>query len=177
MTAAPPNLVTVAAALRDPAAAGAALAERCPGVTVLGAVGCDAGRHPVAVLGLLLEPPQQVAVAGYPVEQVSIVLDRDVRVFPRGDSARSGRTWTHRNPGGELCLYYRGDDPALVWLPEDGLEQLVAITQRHLAYEEFARRKRRWPVEDAPHGEPANGTHPIRKPATRRAAAAWARPA
>lgn len=170
-------VVTLKAVLHDPVAAGADLAARCPGVTVLSAVTCALGRRPVAVLGIRLEPPQQVAAVGYPSETVHLVVDSDVRIYPSRDSAVAVRTWSHRNPGGDLCLYYRQDDPALTWQPQDGLEQLVGIAQRHLAFEEFARREGRWPVEDAPHGEPARGTHPIRDPATRRARTAWARTA
>lgn len=163
--------VTPEAPLADPAAAAAAINARCPGVTVTAAVGCDQGRQPVTVLSIVIDPPQQLADHGYPTEQVAVVLDGQVRVFPAGQSACRGRVFGHRNPTGEYCLFYARDDPALTWRPEDGLEELLAITQRHVAAEEYSRRHDgAWPVEDAPHGEPAVGTHPIRSRAARRAA-------
>lgn len=162
--------VTPEAALADPAAAAAAINARCPGVTVTAAVGCDQGSRRVAVLSIVIDPPQQLAHHGYPTERVAVVLDGNVRAFPAGDSAQAGRVFGHRNPTGEYCLFYARDDPALTWRPEDGLEELLAITQRHVAAEEYARRHDgAWPVEDAPHGEPAVGTHPIRSRAARRA--------
>jgi hypothetical protein len=162
--------VTPEAALADPVAAAAAINARCPGVTVTAAVGCDQGRRPVAVLSVVIDPPQQLADHGYPAERVAVVLDGNVRVFPARDSAQKGRVFGHRNPTGEYCLFYARDHPALTWRPEDGLEELLAITQRHVAAEEYARRHGgAWPVEDAPHGEPAVGTHPIRSRAARRA--------
>lgn len=163
--------VTPDAALADPGVAAAAINARCPGVTVTAAVGCDQGRRPVAVLSVVIDPPQQLADHGYPVERVAVVLDGNVRVFPARDSAQNGRVFGHRNPTGEYCLFYARDHPSLTWRPEDGLEELLAITQRHVAAEEYARRHGgAWPVEDAPHGEPAVGTHPIRSRAARRAA-------
>lgn len=163
--------VTPEAALADPASVAAAINARCPGVTVTAAVGCDRGRRPVTVLSVVIDPPQQLADHGYPTESVATVLDGAIRVFPAGNSARPGRVFEHRNPTGEYCLFYARDDPALTWRPEDGLEELLAITQRHVAAEEYARRHGgAWPVEDAPHGEPAVGTHPIRSRAARRAA-------
>jgi hypothetical protein len=166
-----PAPFTPEAALADPGAAAAAINARCPGVTVTAAVGCDQGRRPVALLSIVIDPPQQLAEHGYPTEGVAVVLDGEVRVFPAGDSARQGRAFGHRNPTGEYCLFYARDDPALTWRPEDGLEELLAITQRHVAAEEYVRRHGgAWPVEDAPHGEPAVGTHPIRSRAARRAA-------
>lgn len=163
--------VTPEAALADPGAAAAAINARCPGVTVTAAVGCDQGSRPVAVLSIVIDPPQQLADHGYPTERAAVVLDDHVRVFPAGDSARADRVFGHRNPTGEYCLFYARDDPALTWRPEDGLEELLAITQRHVAAEEYARRHDgAWPVEDAPHGEPAVGTHPIRSRAVRHAA-------
>lgn len=35
-----------------------------------------------------------------------------------------------------LCLQYDRDDPALRWLPSDGLEPLVTLVHRHLIFEE-----------------------------------------
>lgn len=172
-----PVRLTPTAIFEDPERAALLLTERCPGVTVTTAIGCDQGRRPVVVLSATIEPPQQLWELGYPSETVCVVLDSDVRVVPTRHSAAADRVFRHRNPGGELCLFYARDDPAMVWIPEDGLEELLAITQRHLAAEEYARRNDgQWPIEDAPHGEPAVGTHPIRSRAARRAAQAWKRP-
>lgn len=172
----PPVPVTPDATIADPAAAAAAIMLRCPGVVVTAAVRCDRGSRPVAVLSLVIEPPQQLAQLDYPTETVAVVVDGNVRVFPTQASACAGRVFGHRNPGGEFCLFYARDDPALTWRDEDGLEELLAITQRHVAAEEYARRHNgAWPVEDAPHGEPATGTHPIRSRAARRAAREGAR--
>lgn len=129
-----------------------------------------------AVLDLTLKPLPALASAGYPVERVRIVIhpDHTVRAFPRG---RDSRPFKHRypSPGGDLCLQYDADDPALRWLPEDGLEELVTRVHRHLMAEEAWRRTGRWPFEDTPHGQPAEGTHPVTSRRTKLEARRWKR--
>lgn len=171
------SLVLPDYAFADPHVAGALLTARCPGIRVTSAVRCDLGRRPLTALCVTISPPQQFLNLGYPVETACLILTPDSRVYPIGASITAGRPYKHRNLSGDLCLFYARDHTALTWLPTDGLEELLGITQRHLAYEEFCRRRGHWPVEDAPHGEPAKGTHPIRQSGTRRAASLWARPA
>jgi hypothetical protein len=55
----------------------------------------------------------------------------------------------------ELCLYYRRDPPERRWRPENGLLGLFDLGRIHVANEHEWRRTRRWPGEDAAHGEPA----------------------
>ena len=96
---------------------------------------------------------------GYPIEKVNILLYRneDIHAIPKSGK---GRRWKHRhrkfgvNTG--LCLWYPHDPPELRWTWNDGLEEYVRIVARHLIYEEYWRRTGQWPVEDAPHGDPAN---------------------
>lgn len=70
----------------------------------------------------------------------------------------------HRNPpfedgifgkSAELCLYYRKDPRERRWAPEYGLLGLFDLGRVHLANEHEWRRSggKRWPGEDAPHGE------------------------
>jgi hypothetical protein len=70
----------------------------------------------------------------------------------------------HRNPpfddgvfgkSAELCLYYRKDPVERRWRPENGLLGLFDIARLHIANEHEWRRTRKWPGEDAPHGESA----------------------
>ncbi|HTC69110.1 MAG TPA: hypothetical protein VK662_06020 [Acidothermaceae bacterium] len=130
-----------------------------------------------AILEVSLRPLPAFESEGYPDEHVRIVIQSDCRVlaFPRGTS---GRPFLHRNlwPTTELCLQYDRDDPALKWVPEDGLEPLVTMVHRHLIFEEHWRRTGQWPTEDAPHGHaPTGGAHPIRTAQLREEVDRWAR--
>lgn len=119
----------------------------------------------------------------YPVERVRVSVHEsgDVRAVPLGPA----RAWKHRNPsplglafgytGGELCLYYTSDPRELVWAWEDGLEAFVARVQRHLIFEEAWRRSGKWPVEDAPHGHPTSGVHPVESTFVRKEVKRWSR--
>ncbi|MFG3340663.1 hypothetical protein [Glycomyces sp. NPDC048151] len=114
-----------------------------------------------AVLELTLEPPPGLKKAGYPVEALRLVLLPDARTALAYPRSGEDRAWAHRNTTGDLCLQYRRDDPALRWLPEDGLEPLITLVHKHLWFEERWRRTGAWPCEDAPHGDRATA-HPIR---------------
>lgn len=124
------------------------------------------------VVFMELTPPQEFASAAFPVEVVKVVVPQGTTpvAYPRTETERP---WKHRNPSGELCLWYVDDPRALRWEPEDGLTAFISIVHRHLLYEECARRTGEWPAEDAPHGR---GRHPITRRETRRAARRWARP-
>lgn len=139
----------------------------------------------LTILGVAFEPPADPALSDYPVEQVrvSVFADRQVVTVPVG---RSGRAWKHRYPVelsavstgewlfalGGLCLWYPDDPPHLQWRWSKGLDDYLRIVERHVHYEEFCRRNRcPWPVEDAPHGFPADGVaHPVRSLDLRRSA-------
>lgn len=125
------------------------------------------------VLELVLAPWKPCAEAGFPDERVRILVTSGQRVFVVAQNADS-RQWKHRNPTvmGDLCLWYPGDDPALVWQWNDGLLDLITIAHRHLQYEEFWRRHGQWPVEDAPHG---SAHHQLRSTVMREAARRWRR--
>ena len=115
---------------------------------------------------MTLAPWHPMAVAGYPAEQVSITVWAQGRIAAVPFDA-SRRSWEHKNPFvfgrldhlGELCLWYPMDSRSLRWEWEDGFASYVTVVHRHLQAEEFFRRYRRWPAEDAPHGP---GPHPVR---------------
>lgn len=134
------------------------------------------GLKGAAVLDLRLKPLPAFEREGYPVERVRIVIhaDHQVHAYPQGHRAR---VFKHRNPRslGDLCLHYPGDDPALRWLPEDGLEPLVTQVHRHLMAEEAWRRSGQWPFEDAPHGRATGQPHPVTSRRMRKEAKRWAR--
>ncbi|BEP15037.1 hypothetical protein acdb102_33480 [Acidothermaceae bacterium B102] len=135
---------------------------------------------------LTLHPMAEFVAHGYPVERVRLSVSGggDAYAMPLGCL---NRTWEHRYPArtadprigpgrGELCLQYAQDPESLRWLPSDGLSGLIAIVHRHLIYEESHRRTKRWPVEDAPHGNPRLGTvHPVTTPQMQKAMTTWAR--
>lgn len=158
--------------LEDPARCCRVLQDDLFGVTVQALRTPNAGG---VVVDLNLTPPPEFAATGYNEERarVSVRPDGGVFAFPLGPE----RTWEHRYPSplgagfghlaGQLCLYYPRDPRHLRWEWGDGLEQYVGLVHRHLVFEEFNRREGRWPVEDAPHGEPTDGTHPIRSAAFR----------
>ncbi|MFB6674446.1 hypothetical protein ACFCWG_18970 [Streptomyces sp. NPDC056390] len=129
-----------------------------------------------ALLELTLRPLPALEREGYPSERVRIVIrpNHTVHAFPLGSPHRA---FKHRNPPPlrDLCLQYPHDDAALRWLPHDGLEPLVTLVHRHLLYEEAWRRTNTWPAEDAPHGEPSRGTHPLRTVETWQEARRWSR--
>lgn len=138
----------------------------------------------MTVLDVVFAPPSDPDLAGYPAESVriSVFADAQVVAVPLG---RPERTWRHRYPFrpsvactgdwelaiGALCLWYPDDPPHLRWHWSKGLDDFVRIVQRHLWMEEYCRRHGRpWPVEDAPHGTPVLGAHPILTATLRRPA-------
>lgn len=133
------------------------------------------------VVDVTFDPPPELAGAGYGAERgrVSVWPDGTVLAFPLGPERR----WRHRQPSplgpafgklaGELCLYYPDDPRALQWAWEDGFDQYVTRVHRHLFFEEFWRRNGQWPVEEAPHGQPPVGVHPIRTARMKDAARRW----
>ncbi|MFI1386689.1 hypothetical protein [Embleya sp. NPDC020886] len=129
-----------------------------------------------ALLEFTLRPLPAFERENYPTERVRIVIrhDHTIHAFPL-DSAH--RAFKHRNPAPveDLCLQYPDDDTALRWIPDDGLEPLITLIHRHLLYEEAWRRTGTWPAEDAPHGQPAHGVHPLRTVKTRQEAHRWTR--
>lgn len=163
------------AVLADPSHAASHLLH---GGTVFG-VQQAAGRRGLkgaAVLDLTLRPLPAFERENYPVERVRIVIhaDHQVHAYPQGGR---GRRFKHRNPWpqGDLCLQYPDDDPALRWLPEDGLEPLVTQVHRHLMAEEAWRRGGEWPFEDAPHGPATAIPHPVTSARMRAEVKRWAR--
>ncbi|WP_392466829.1 hypothetical protein ACF3NS_14090 [Arsenicicoccus cauae] len=143
-----------------------ALAPRCGGL----------------VLDMSFAPMPELAAAGYHTERarVSVRPDGPIYAFPLGPE----RAWRHRYPSplgqqlghlaGPLCLWYPQDPRSLRWEWDDGLEQYVTRVYRHVFYEEYYRREGHWPVEDAPHGDPLTGAHPIRSSFMRREVHRWA---
>ena len=129
------------------------------------------------LLELDLLPLPETAVEGHATERVrlGVTRDREVLVYPL--SAR-GRSWRHRNDFHPkmLCLQYPGDDPALLWLWSDGLEQLLTRVRLHLMCEEVYRRDNLWPGEELPHGLPQDGVvWPVASTDMRNAMRRWSR--
>lgn len=128
------------------------------------------------VIELTLRPLPALAADGYPAEQVRIALLPDGRVhaYPRNGG---DRMYKHRNiwPHRDLCLQYDRDDPALRWMPTDGLEALVTLIHRHLIFEEAWRRTGDWPGEDVPHSPDGDKPHPVKTARMRREVTRWAR--
>jgi hypothetical protein len=147
--------------LADPAKAAATITHAGTVFGVAAATGRST-RYGAALLEMTLDPLPALAAEGYPVERVRIAVLRDERTFAYVLSGRT-RPFKHRNPppSRSLCLQYSADDPALQWVPDDGLEPLVTLVRRHLIFEEYNRRHRRWPCEDAPHGPAAASAHPV----------------
>lgn len=136
----------------------------------------------LVMLDLAFDPPPKVHLPGYPAERASIVVNElgDLATVPADD----GRSWAHRYPRmsplaiascsatmpiplnsllGGLCMWYSRDPEYLRWTWSKGFDDYVRIVQRHLRCEEYQRRHRAWPLEDAPHGESLDGRpHPIR---------------
>lgn len=66
-----------------------------------------------------------------------------------------GAASPHRMPDDSLCLYYPRDPRDRRWVADDGLDELLNITARHLFAEDYWRSNDQvWPVEQAPHGIP-----------------------
>jgi hypothetical protein len=143
----------------------------------------------LTVLHVAFDPPPAQQLPGYPAEQARINIrpDDQIGAVPIGDR---DRRWYHRFPHlnlhqlishptvqltwtkltGPLCLEYPLDPPHLRWQWCDGLDVYIRIVQRHLWSEEYWRRHGHWPVEDAPHDTPADGTaYPILTPHLRSA--------
>ena len=167
-------------ARRHPAACAAWLTSTLgpDGITV------SVAHHDAAltVFDVRLDAPPPKDLPGYPAEQVRVNVGRTGEVWAvpvRGDE----RAWCHRYPylttqqivsqprqrltwigiTGPLCLEYPRDPPHLRWHWTERLHTYMRIVQRHLWSEEYWRRHGAWPVEDAPHGDAADGTiHLIR---------------
>jgi hypothetical protein len=120
------------------------------------------------IADITLAPPLELAAHEYPREPVRVVSRRHAD-HPIAIPLRSGLSWFHRYPAtdrdplsGGLCLWYPRDPERLRWTWSAGFERFVALVHRHLLMEEGYRRGRPWPLEDAPHGERADGrAHPI----------------
>jgi hypothetical protein len=128
-------------------------------------------------LELDLLPLPEAAAEGYPTERVRVVVTRERKVMVYPVSGR-GRTWRHRNDVGPrmLCLQYPGDDPALLWLWDDGLEDLLTRVRLHVLSEEAFRREGQWPGDELPHGNPQNDVvWPVASQAMRGALKKWSR--
>lgn len=134
------------------------------------------GHGGAALIELTLRPLPALERENYPTERVRLIIrtDHTVHAFPLNSAHRP---FKHRNPPPlqDLCLQYPGDDTALRWIPDDGLEPLLTLVHRHLMYEEAWRRTGTWPTEDAPHGQPVDGTHPLRTREIQQEARRWTR--
>ena len=145
--------------------------RRIYGLTSMTVLGNDAS---MVILELKLSPLVPMARDNYPDEVVTLIVLADQRVFALPTAG--ARSWRHRMPEGlrELCLWYVRDHPELQWSWDDGLEVLITIVHRHVMAEEYFRRNRRWPIDEAPHGlsphreVPAStGRHALEPPSRR----------
>lgn len=112
-------------------------------------------RSDLAAVEMTVLPPLEFVSDGFPIEQVRIFgSEQHPWVQLLGGV---GRRWLHvYRPFGllVLCLWTESDPPDLVWHTDDGWHEFLRIVQRHLVYEEYARRNDgKWPIEDA-HGPP-----------------------
>lgn len=149
--------------LRDPEEAADAIRSTLYGASVV----CRLARGGV-VFDLRFTALPGLPGFGDECARVSVRPDGSIYAFPLGSSER---LWKHRQPSpcgsdygyvaAELCLFYPSDPRSLRWEWSDGLLAYIARVQRHLFFEEQWRRTGRWPVEDAPHGDPAVGAHPV----------------
>ena len=163
--------------LADPARVAQDVADGKVVWGVSNVVGRPLGNGFAVKLELDLLPLPEAAAEDYPTERVRVVVtrERQVLVYP---VSGHGRTWRHRNDVGPrmLCLQYPGDDPALLWLWDDGLEDLLTRVRLHVLSEEAFRREGQWPGEELPHGNPQNGkVWPVASPAMRAALKQWSR--
>jgi len=69
------------------------------------------------------------------------------------DGPRGAQASRHRNSDAELCLYYKDDPPERRWKEDDGLLRLFDLARQHVTAEHLWRKTRRWPIDEAPHGE------------------------
>jgi hypothetical protein len=144
----------------------------------------------ITVFDVRFEPPPPDHLPGYPAEPVRVTVRADGAIFAVPVGA-DDRAWLHRYPHylitevlglprtrpipwehllGPLCLEYPADPAHLRWHWRDGIDAYLRIVQRHLWCEEYWRRHRTWPVEDAPHGHRPDGRpHPIVTPTLRNA--------
>jgi hypothetical protein len=93
---------------------------------------------------------------------VAIFPGRPSTVHPDVLCLDGPRESDHRNPPFEdgvfgksavLCLYFRRDPQERRWTPENGLLGLFDLARVHLVNEHEWRRWRKWPGDEAPHGE------------------------
>jgi hypothetical protein len=143
----------------------------------------------VLILDVHFDAPPTVDLPGYPEEEIRVAIGDDRRIVSvpvavaGTNGASADRRWLHRYPCpalaelvvqgavlpsswenlfGALCLWDPHDPPHLRWCWAQGLDGYLRVVQRHLWFEEYARRHGSWPVEDAPHGRPAvDSHHPI----------------
>jgi hypothetical protein len=100
------------------------------------------------VIGRDLAVPVRIEFHRYPDYLTYGLKGMDYpRVF-----ADKGTRSPHRMPDDSLCLYYPGDPADRRWTAEDGLDELLNLTARHLFAEEYWRENHAWPFEEAPHG-------------------------
>lgn len=66
----------------------------------------------------------------------------------------------HRFPDHSLCMWFDPDSAERKWVPEDGVDQLVAHIARHLFQEAVCRAGDPWPGDESPgrHPRPASCT-------------------
>ncbi|MHB8719725.1 MAG: hypothetical protein ACYDAC_12680 [Candidatus Dormibacteria bacterium] len=133
------------------------------GITLVGA------DRAVVVYHVHLAPWPLFASAGYPDEQLGILITRDGGAYA-GPLDGNSRRWKHRYPTplqgptvadgvrmlGQLCLWYPRDPRQERWEAEDGLVCFLEIAHRHVLAEECWRRSgySAWPGREAPHGSP-----------------------
>lgn len=165
--------------LEDPQSAARILEDEIPGCHVTNAARGTLG----VVFDVEFQPLPELD--SYPVERarVRVLTTGEVEALPRGPK----RAWKHRNPSplgsefgttaGTLCLFYPHDPAPLTWTWADGLADYFVRLRRHLIYEEAWRRHGTWPIEDAPHGNPPQGTHPILSAYMKQEGKRWARSA
>jgi len=74
--------------------------------------------------------------------------------YPRVFADEGARS-PHRMQDDSLCLYYPGDPVSRRWTADQGLDELLNLTARHLLAEDYWRENDEvWPFDEAAHGYP-----------------------
>lgn len=74
--------------------------------------------------------------------------------YPRVFADEGARS-PHRMEDDSLCLYYPGDPVSRRWTADQGLDELLNLTARHLLAEDYWRENDEvWPFDEAAHGYP-----------------------
>jgi hypothetical protein len=103
--------------------------------------------------GLVYTYDATVEVPGYEPRRVHVEFrprrPESPQVFVDGPAGPDASP--HRYTDRRLCIWYPGDDPSRVWVPDDGLLALFGMVTAHLFKEAYWRQTGEWLGDEAPH--------------------------